>query len=163
MKILKRVLLILVVIFIIIQFIRPARNTGEVNPANEITAAFVVPNDVMDILKTSCYDCHSNITRYPWYVNIQPIGWFMDSHITDGEGKMNFSEFATYPLRKQYDKFDDIIENVSDGEMPLPSYILIHTDAKLSDQQKKILIDWASELRDLMQAKYPADSLAAKR
>jgi hypothetical protein len=159
MKIFKRILLILLVIFIIIQFIRPARNIGDVNPANEVNAAFVVPNDVLNIFRNSCYDCHSNNTRYPWYVNIQPIGWFMDSHIKEAKRKMNFSEFATYPLHRQYNKFNDIIENVSDGEMPLPSYLLIHTDAKLSDTQKKKLIDWANAMRDLMQTKYPADSL----
>jgi hypothetical protein len=160
MKILKRILLLLlVVIFIIIQFIRPSRNSSEVKPTNEITAAFVVPKDVQDILRTSCYDCHSNNTRYPWYVNIQPIGWFMDGHIKEAKRKMNFSEFATYPLRRQYNKFNDIIENVSDGEMPLSSYLLIHMDAKLSDTQKKKLIDWANAMRDSMQAKYPTESL----
>ncbi len=163
MKILKRVLLILAVIFIIIQFIRPARNITGVNPANEVTAAFTVPNDVQEILRTSCYDCHSNNTRYPWYVNIQPIGWFLDSHIKEGKRKMNFSEFGTYPLNRQYNKLDDIIENVSDGEMPLPSYLLIHTDAKLSNEQNKKLIDWASAMRDSMQAKYPEDSLQSRR
>ena len=159
MKIFKRILLILLVIFIIIQFIRPSRNIAEVNPTHEITAAFAVPNDVMNIFKTSCYDCHSNNTRYPWYVNIQPIGWFMDGHIKEGKSKMNFSEFGIYPLKRQYNKFNDIIENVSDAEMPLPSYLLIHTDAKLTDTQKKKLIDWANAMRDSMQTKYPADSL----
>jgi hypothetical protein len=162
MKIFKRILFILSVIFIIIQFNRPARNIGEIKPVNEITAAFAVPSDLQHILRTSCYDCHSNNTRYPWYVNIQPFGWFMESHIKEGKGKMNFSEFATYPLRRQYNKFNDIIENVSDGEMPLPSYLLIHTDAKLSDAQKKKLIDWANAMRDSMQTKYPADSLQSK-
>jgi hypothetical protein len=159
MKILKRVLLILAVIFIFIQFIRPSRNVGDVNPTHEITASFAVSNEVLNIFKTSCFDCHSNNTRYPWYVNIQPIGWFMDSHIKEAKRKMNFSEFGTYPLHWQYNKFNGIIENVSDGEMPLPSYLLIHMDAKLSDTQKKKLIDWASAVRDSMQAKYPADSL----
>ena len=163
MKILKRTLIILAVIFIIIQFVRPARNVGNVNPEKDITAAFAVPNDVQGILKTSCSDCHSNDTRYPWYVNIQPFGWFMDSHIKEGKRKMNFSEFATYPLRRQHNKLNDIIENVSDGEMPLPSYLLIHTDAKLSDEQKQKLIDWASAMRDSMKAKYSVDSLRSNR
>lgn len=163
MKILKRVLLILAVIFVVIQFIRPVRNIAGVNPANEVTAAITVPNDVQEILRTSCYDCHSNNTRYPWYVNIQPIGWFLDSHIKEGKRKMNFSEFGTYPLNRQYNKLDDIIENVSDGEMPLPSYLLIRTDAKLSNEQKKKLIDWTSAMRDSMKAKYPEDSLQSRR
>ncbi len=163
MKNLKRILLVLAVIFIIIQFIRQARNIGEVYPLHEVTAAVAVPNDVQDILRNSCYDCHSNNTRYPWYINIQPAAWFMNSHIQGGKRGLNFSEFATYPLRRQYRRFNDIIENVNDGEMPLPSYLLIHTDAKLSTEQKEKLVAWANAEIDSMKAKYPADSLRSTR
>jgi len=163
MKIIKRVFLVLAVIFILIQFIRPARNIAEVNPAYEITAAIAVPNDVQDIIRISCYDCHSNNTRYPWYVNIQPAAWFMNSHIKEGKRTLNFSEFAKYPLRRQYRRLSDIIENVNYGEMPLPSYLLIHTDAKLSSEQKDKLVKWANASIDSMKANYPADSLRSKR
>ena len=137
MKFLKRGILVLVVLFIVIQFIRPARNITEVNPSHEVTAAVTVPSDVQGILRNSCYDCYSNNTRYPWYVNIQPAGWVMNSHIQGGKRGLNFSEFATYSPRRQYRRLNDIIENVNDGEMPLPSYLLIHTDAKFSTEQKR--------------------------
>jgi len=163
MKTFKRIFFVLVVILIIIQFIRPARNIGDVNPAYEITSAFAVPNNVQDILRNSCYDCHSNNTRYPWYANIQPAAWFMNGHIKDGKRGLNFSEFATYSLRRQFHRFNDIIENVNDGEMPLPSYLLIHTDAKLSTRQKDIIAAWANTAIDSMKAKYPADSLRSKK
>lgn len=163
MKIFNRILLLLAVIFIIIQFNRPVRKIAEVKPANEITAVFAVPDDVLDIFRTSCYDCHSNNTRYPWYVNIQPIGWFMDSHIKEGKRKMNFSEFGTYTLSRQHNKLNEIIENVNDGEMPLPSYLLIHTDSKLSTEQKETLVTWANATINLLKVKFPADSLQSKR
>jgi len=163
MKKLKRILLVLAVIFIIIQFFRPARNISEVNPVHEVTAAVAVPSDVQNMLRTSCYDCHSNNTRYPWYINIQPAAWFMNNHIKEAKRGLNFSEFATYPLRRQYRRMNDIIENVNDGEMPLPSYLLIHTDAKLSTEQKDKLVAWANATIDFMKAKYPADSLLSKR
>jgi hypothetical protein len=162
MKILKRTLSVLVLLFIIIQFFRPARNTSEVIPANEITAAVAVPDDILGILKNSCYDCHSNNTRYPWYVNIQPAGWFMSSHIREGKRGLNFSEFATYSPRRQYRRLNDIIENVNDEEMPLPSYLLIHTDAKLSQGQKEKIVAWANASLELMKTKFPVDSLHSK-
>jgi hypothetical protein len=163
MKTFKRIFFVLVVIFIIIQFFRPARNIGNVNPTHEIASIVAVQNDVQDILRTSCYDCHSNNTRYPWYANIQPAAWFMNNHIKDGKRGLNFSEFATYSLRRQFHRFNDIIENVNDGEMPLPSYLLIHTDAKLFTEQKDKLVAWANTAIDSMKAKYTADSLLSKR
>jgi hypothetical protein len=158
MKIIKRILFVVAIGMIIIQFIRPSRNIGETNPAHEISAAFVLPSDLHEIFQKSCYDCHSNNTRYPWYINIQPIGWLMANHIEEGKSKLNFSEYATYPLYRQYKKLEDIIENVSDGEMPLPSYLLIHTDAKLTEVQKQKIIDWATAIRDTLQAKYPPNN-----
>ena len=163
MKILKRTLLVLVALFIIIQFFRPARNIGEVIPAKEITAAVAVPDDVLGVLENSCFDCHSNNTRYPWYVNIQPAGWFMSGHIREAKRSLNFSEFATYSPRRQYDKLNAIVENVNDGEMPLPSYLLIHTDAKLSAGQKENIVAWVTSALGSMKTKYPADSLLSKR
>jgi hypothetical protein len=163
MKILKRILLVMVVLLIIIQFFRPERNNIKVIPANEITAAVAVPDDVLEILQNSCYDCHSNNTRYPWYVNIQPAGWFMSGHIKEGKRGLNFSEFATYSPRRQYRRLNDIIENVNDGEMPLPSYLLIHTDAILSPGQKENIVAWANAAIESMKIKYPADSLHSNR
>jgi hypothetical protein len=159
MKILKRTLVVLIVLFIAIQFFRPARNIGEVISANEVTAAVAVPDDVLGILKNSCFDCHSNNTRYPWYVNIQPAGWFMSGHIQQAKRSLNFSEFATYSPRRQYDKLNAIIENVNDGEMPLPSYLLIHAEAKLSAGQKEKIVAWTTASLESMRTKYPADSL----
>jgi hypothetical protein len=163
MKIIKFLLIVLVVIFIIIQFIRPMRNISEVYQAHEITAAVAVPGNIQAILKTSCYDCHSNNTHYPWYVNIQPAAWFMSGHIEEGKRRLNFSEFAAYSPKRQLRKFNDIIENVNDGEMPLSSYLLIHTDAKLSTEQKETLVAWANAAIDSMKIKYPADSLSLKK
>jgi len=163
MKILKRMLIVMVILLVIIQFFRPTRNISEIIPTNEITAAVAVPDDVFGILKNSCFDCHSNNTRYPWYANIQPAAWFMNGHIKDGKRGLNFSEFATYSLRRQYRRLNDIIENVNDGEMPLPSYLLIHSDAKLTAGQKERIVSWANAAIDSMKAKYPADSLLSKR
>jgi hypothetical protein len=162
-KILKIVVIILLIIFIVIQFIRPAKNSGEEIAANEITARFDVPENVQQILKVSCYDCHSNTTKYPWYWHMEPGAWILANHFNDGKREVNFSIFSTYPAAKQYRKFKEIGEQVKKGEMPLASYTLIHRDAVLNPQQKQLLEDWAANAMKQMEAKYPADSLTRKK
>ena len=91
----------------------------------------------MDVFKNSCYDCHSNNTRYPWYVNIQPMGWVMARHIKKGKENLNFSEFGTYSKRKQANKLRAIATSIKDGSMPLSSYTIMHTDAKLCEEEER--------------------------
>lgn len=105
-KIIRITLIALLVILIIIQFIRPAKNTSG-NMANDITTKYAVPDDVMHTLKTACYDCHSNHSEYPWYWNFQPVTWFMSGHIEDGKRELNFSNFTSYNVRKQYKKLEE--------------------------------------------------------
>ncbi len=162
-KILRRTFQILLMVFIIIQFIRPAKNRSEGISNNDITKLYTVPADVQSILKTSCYDCHSNNTVYPWYSYIQPVAWWLNGHIKDGKKDLNFSEFASYRIRRQYKKLEEINELVKKDEMPLDSYLWIHKNAKLSDQQKLTIANWANASRDSIKAKYPADSLVRKK
>lgn len=161
-KILKRILLILLLIFIAIQFIRPAKNTSEVISANDISTKYPVPDSVLAILKVACNDCHSNNTRYPWYAEIQPVAWWLNGHIVDGKRGLNFSEFTAYRIRKQFRRLDDIDELVKKNAMPLSSYTLIHTDAKLTERQKLAIYNWTATIRDTIKAHYPADSLLKK-
>lgn len=163
MKILKRILIALACVFLIIQFIRPARNAPDGGSPNDISTKFNVPQDVQNILRISCYDCHSNNTRYPWYAEVQPVGWWLNSHIQGAKRELNFSEFAGYRPRRQYIKLQQVVEQVSENEMPLPSYLIIHTDARLSQQQKDRLTSWATAVRDSMKAVYPVDSLGKGR
>lgn len=161
-KILRRIFQILIVAFIIIQFFRPAKNSSEGISNNDITKLYTVPSDIQSILKTSCYDCHSNNTIYPWYSYIQPVAWWLNGHIKDGKRGLNFSEFAGYRIRKQYKRLEDINELVKKNEMPLDTYLWIHKYAKLNDQQKLILANWATAIRDTIKARYPADSLVRR-
>jgi hypothetical protein len=148
----KKILLALLIVFIAIQFIRPARNIGQVSQA-DIVKQFMVPVNVEGILRTSCYDCHSNNTRYPWYANIQPMGGLLANHIKDGKDDLNFNEFGTYTKRRQLSKLKAIGSCVKEGTMPLPSYTLLHPDAKLSKEEKTWVIDWATKTRDSLEAK----------
>jgi hypothetical protein len=158
-KFFKRFFLLLLLVFIVLQFFRPAKNSSEGIGANDITKVYAVPKDVQNILKTSCYDCHSNNTAYPWYNNIQPVAWWLADHIKEGKRELNFSEFASYRIGRQYKKLEEINEQVKEAEMPLESYTLIHGDAKLNDQEKLALANWVETVRDSIEAQYPADSL----
>jgi hypothetical protein len=159
-KIIKTILIVLLIALIIIQFIRPAENKNEEIAQENITAKFPIPDSLHNILKVSCFDCHSNNTVYPFYFKIQPVAWFLNNHIQDGKRHLNFSTFSSYPVWRQYDKFKDIVEQIKKDEMPLTSYTLIHRDAILSAGQKMAIIDWSNAQMKEMEAKYPADSLA---
>lgn len=144
----KKILLTLLAILIIIQFIRPSRNLSNEVAANDITKVYTVPADVQQVLKISCNDCHSNNTVYPWYTNIQPVGWWMQHHVNEGKGHLDFSSFAAYPPKRQHHKMEEVIEQVQDSHMPLNSYLWIHKDAQLTADQRTLLINWAEQLKD---------------
>ena len=125
-----------------IQFIQPARNHGETNSAYSLGRLYEVPDTINWLLQQACFDCHSNTTRYPWYSNVQPIGWILANHIRKGKTDLNFDEFGTYSGRKQKNKLKAIVNQVRDDEMPLRSYTWMHKDARLSEEEKQLLINW---------------------
>lgn len=150
----KKILLTILVILVLIQFIRPARNVSNTVSANDISKLHAVPSNVQNILDISCNDCHTNNTRYPWYTNIQPVGWWMQWHVNDGKAHLNFSEFGAYEPKRQHHKMEEVIEQVKEGHMPLNSYLWMHKDAKLSDEQKVVLVNWADGVMREIAAKH---------
>ena len=162
-KVLKRTFQILLLAFVVIQFFRPAKNKAEGISNKDISKIYAVPADVSTILKTSCYDCHSNNTVYPWYAEIQPVAWWLNKHIADAKKDLNFSEFAGYSLRKQYHKLEETDEMVRKGEMPHDKYLWMHKNAKLSENQRLTIYNWVSDVMNSMKAKYPIDSLVRKK
>jgi hypothetical protein len=146
-KLLKKILLGLVVLLVAIQFVRPAKNIAPRPSENDITDHYPTPPAVKQLLAVACYDCHSNTTRYPWYANVQPAAWFLASHVNDGKAHLNFSEFYTYSPKRAASKLDQVIDEVTDHEMPLASYKLGHPDARLTPAQSKLLTDWADGIR----------------
>lgn len=162
-KIFRYIAIFLLAALVIIQFFRPKKNKQEGEAVNHITTVFAIPEDVNAILKTACYDCHSNNTRYPWYSNIQPVAWWHADHINEGKKGINFSEYASYNLRKKYHKMEEVIDEIKEGKMPIKSYKRIHKDARLSKEEKNKVIDWANSIMDTMKARYPIDSLIRKK
>ena len=153
MNILKKILLLLLVVLIAIQFIQPARNTNGQVLSTDVSKVVSVPENVQSILKVACYDCHSNNTRYPWYVNIQPIGWIMAKHVKKGKDELNFSDFGSYSMRRQQSKLKAIASQIKDDEMPLTEYKIMHGDARLSKEEKDLVINWASVTKNSIQNK----------
>ncbi|MFI5188120.1 MAG: heme-binding domain-containing protein [Chitinophagales bacterium] len=159
----KKILLVLLVILIVIQFIHPSRNRSTGDQPNNISKAYNVPARVKTILEKACLDCHSNNTRYRWYFKIQPVDWWLTSHINDGREELNFDEFTDKPARYKYHKLESAIDLVKKGKMPLNSYLWVHKDALLSDQEKDTIMNWAQGITNDMKAKYPPDSLTRKQ
>lgn len=155
----KRIFYAVIILLVVIQFIRPEKNIAAGKSPNHISSQFPVPDNVDAILVKACNDCHSNNTVYPWYSNIQPVAFWLNDHIKDGKKHLNFDEFTTYRAAKQFHKLEEVEGEVNEGEMPLKSYTLIHGNAKLTDAEKKTLIDWSLAVRDSLKARYPADSL----
>lgn len=144
----KKWLLILLITFVVIQFIQPARNhSGQVSPS-DIANVYTLPSDVQRIFKAACYDCHSNNTRYPWYANIQPGGWWLAYHIKEGKEELNFSEFGNYSAKRRINKLREIGNSLTDGTMPLSSYLLIHKDARLTKEEKELVTAWTNKVKD---------------
>lgn len=100
MRVFRVILFSVLVVFVLIQFIRPARNRSSQTFPHDITNLYAVPQDVQTILKDACYDCHSNNTRYPWYVDIQPVGWLLAKHVRDGKEELNFNEYGFYSSKR---------------------------------------------------------------
>jgi hypothetical protein len=147
MKIIKKILLLLLLVFVIAQFFGPEKNQGELASLDSFYTETNPPENVKVILKESCNDCHSDVSKYPWYNNITPVNFWMAEHIKDGKKHFDISKWGTYSVKKKDHKLDELIEMVEEKEMPLPSYTWTHTEAKLTDAQIKSVIDWAKQLR----------------
>ena len=143
-KILKIAAILLVAAIVVLQFIRPNFSNPPIVPGETLEDLTAVPAEVQMVLSRSCSDCHSNKTLYPWYSQITPFNWFLADHIEVGRSKLNFSTWNTYTPKKKIHKLEEICEMLEAKSMPLPSYLWIHRDAVLSDEQSKMLCDWAN-------------------
>ena len=142
----KKILFLLLALIVVAQFIRPAKNVAAVAGPNDIFVKHSVPANVAALLQRACYDCHSNNTRYPWYAEVQPAGWWLASHVNDGKRHLNFSEFSSYPAKRAKTKAGEIIDEIEEKKMPMKSYTLLHPEARLTPEEIKLIIAWAEDL-----------------
>ena len=142
-KTLKIIAVVLFAAFVAVQFYRPSKINPPIVETETLEATTQVPENVRAILKRSCSDCHSNETIYPWYSNISPFSWLLADHIEEGRRELNYSVWNTYSAKKKRHKFEEICEQITSGEMPHNQYLWLHADAQLSEEDKKIVCDWA--------------------
>jgi len=136
---LKIALIIMTAIIIVIQFIPVSRT----NPP--ITASLDAPIEVITVFKKSCYDCHSNETKWPWYSNVAPVSWLISSDVKDGRLHLNFSKWGDFSRNDVVKMKEEIWEEIEKEKMPLSKYIFMHPEAELDQKEKDIVKEWAGE------------------
>lgn len=145
---LRYALFALVAGIVVLQFFSADLPLQEPRPSTDLIATNEVPEAVASILKTSCYDCHSVETNYPWYSHVAPVSWLVAKDVREGREELSFSDWTNLARRKKVSRLEDIKEVVVEEHMPLPVYLVIHWDAKLSEEQRKEIADWADNYQD---------------
>ncbi len=143
----KRFLKLALLVLIVIQFFPVEKNEGGYESLEPFIAETRPSQQVAGILKTSCYDCHSNQTQYPWYANLAPVSFFLADHVEEGKEHLNFADWGNYTAKRKDHKLEEVLEEIEKNEMPLDSYTLIHQDAKLSAAQAEAIINWVKAAR----------------
>jgi len=146
----QKIIISIVAVLVLIQLKRIDKENPPVGKATNFVDVVETPLEVKRILTTACYDCHSYETKYPWYTNVAPLSWWIEHHIEEGRDEMNFSEWGNYSLKRKDHKLEEIVEMITEKEMPLPSYIPMHSEADLTEYQRTILINFAKDLRSRM-------------
>jgi len=140
MKLLKRLLAALVLLFLLVQIVRPAR----LNPP--VTASIEAPDEVLAILRQSCFDCHSNETAWPWYSHIAPFSWLIAHDVEEAREHLNFSDWGVLDDRARHDMAEECVEEIAEGEMPLWFYTPLHSGSRVDGTQLAVLRRWAASI-----------------
>lgn len=133
---------VLIVLLVLAQFKRIDKTPGDTNPDNDFLVVEEAPEEIASIFKTACYDCHSNSTNYPWYSNIAPVSWWLKRHVRMGTMKLNYSEWGTFSDSKREHKKEESADYVGKGWMPIVPYKITHPEARLTDEQREMLVNW---------------------
>jgi hypothetical protein len=141
----KKLLIILVALFVVIQFIPANLPEVTVNNPDDLLKTTTVPDNIAQKLRASCYDCHSNETVYPWYSYLAPVSFLVSRDTREGRKKLNFSDWNKLSKVKKAKFLDEINDELEEGEMPMKIYTLIHRNAVLNDQDIKALQSWVDD------------------
>jgi len=146
-KYFKWAVIVLVVIVIAIQLVPVERTNPPVDPSITFQARVKVPSYIDNIIRRSCYDCHSHETKWPWYAYVAPTSWLVTGDVREGRGLLNFSNWD-YNMFRTLGRLDQMGQEVYDRKMPLPAYLMMHPGARLSEAEKDTLIDWVEVARE---------------
>jgi hypothetical protein len=144
-KLIRIVAILALIALVIMQFIRPDKNNGGYESVMAFDKETKPSIQVASILKETCYDCHSDQTKYPWYAEIAPVSFWLDEHIHNGKKHFNVSAWESYSVKKKDHKLEELIEMIEEKEMPLDSYTWLHDD--LTEEERTLLIQWTTLTR----------------
>ena len=136
----------LIAVAVSIQFIRPARTNPVTDASRTLRAHLPLTPAAAEILDRSCRDCHTNDTRWPWYSNVAPVSWFVIDHVNHGRSHFNYSDWARYDETEARRLLKNSCDMARKDEMPLPSYLRLHNEARLSDADVAALCDWTDSI-----------------
>jgi hypothetical protein len=149
LRLLRWALLAFLVAFIGLQFVRPDRTNPPAPAAASLQAK--TPPEIKALLDRSCRDCHSNETRWPWYSHIAPVSWLLANDVAHARERFNYSEWTSYAPDDQ-DKFLGAMCSLAKRQrMPLPTYLLLHRDARLTPADVAALCAWSDKMRDTLE------------
>lgn len=144
----KKVLWTLVVIVIVLQFIPANRPITITNNPDDLLMNNVINSEVALMLRNACYDCHSNESHFPWYAYVAPVSYLIDRDIREGRTHLNFSEWESLKATKKLKLLGEISDEVGDGEMPMKIYPPLHPKARLTDEDRKKIVEWTDTFGD---------------
>lgn len=147
-KTLRYVLYALPVLLIVAQAFRIDKSVPEYDRSQDFLALMQAPQDVADLMRAACYDCHSYESKYPWYAEIAPVSWWVKQHINEGREHLNLSLYGSWSPKKRSHKIEECIESLKEGWMPLKSYTRGHPEARLSESQRTAISAWLAGLPD---------------
>jgi len=136
---------ILVVLFLFMQWIPDKQPAVTMNNPADLIQNTKMPEEVAKMVRTSCYDCHSNETFYPWYDRMAPARWLVYRDVRVGRSKLNFSNWAKLSKSEKLKILKHIGKAVSSGDMPFLPYVILHKKARLNKAQRKIIVDWTKQ------------------
>ncbi len=141
---LKKIIPIAVIAVLLIMQLFPIDKTNPpVDASKDLITLEAPPVEIATLLKAACYDCHAHTTKYPWYTNVAPLSWWIKGHIDHGRDELNFSTWSEYDADKRAHKLEEVAEEVLEKHMPLKSYVWLHSEAKMSPEQRQALAGWA--------------------
>ena len=147
-RVLKIAGLILLAVFLAIQFIPINKVNPPVDESLNLVSTEIISPEAQELLKNACYDCHSNESKYPWYSNVAPVSFVLENHIVEGREELNFSEYQSYTAKRKDHKLEEVIEALNDGWMPLDEYVWLHGEADLTKEQRTMLAQEFTAIRE---------------
>lgn len=145
-KFAKKLIILIVIILLVFQFVQPIKNISNGLGDDDISKVYDIPDDLHQTLIRKCYDCHSNNTNYPWYFNVQPIGWWLAAHVNEGKEHLDFSSFRQYDKKKADHKLEELAEVVEDHSMPIKAYVLFHPDTEITEEDEQAINAWLKSI-----------------